>query len=135
MRFSDIPRNPDSRTLRQFAFIWIIFFGAIGGLQHYKGNAWGWPIIGLAVIAGIPGLFWPKLLKPIFVTWMILAFPIGWMVSHIILAFVFYGLFAPLGLVLKATGHDPLKRNKPRSDTFWEAKTQQKDMSRYLKQF
>jgi hypothetical protein len=135
MRFSDIPRNPDSRTLRQFAALWIVFFGAIGGMQLDKGNALGWPIWGLAACAGIPGLVWPWLLKPVFVTWMIVAFPIGWLISHLLLALMFYGLFAPLGLILKATGHDPLKRTKPATGSYWEAKAQQKDMSRYLKQF
>jgi hypothetical protein len=135
MKFSDIPRNPDCRTLRQFAALWILFFGILGGWQIYRSNDWGWLLIGLSLIAGIPGLFWPKLLKPIFVTWMILAFPIGWMISHVILASVFYGLFVPLGLALRATGHDPLKCKKSQLDTYWEPKTQQDDVSRYLKQF
>lgn len=135
MRFSDLPRNPDVRTLRQFAGLWILFFGAIGALQLYKGNPWGWLIIGLAVGGGVSGLIRPMVLKPIFVTWMIVAFPIGWLVSHVILACVFYGLFAPLGFMLKLTGHDPLRQRKPLSATYWEAKAQQKDMRRYLKQF
>lgn len=135
MRFQDIPRNPDTRMLRQFAALWVLFFGAIGCIQLYKGGTWGWPVIALALGAGIPGLIWPKLLKPIFVTWMILAFPIGWVVSHVILGLVFYGVFTPLGLIMKAAGHDALKRNKTTTSTYWEKKTQQKDMARYLKQF
>jgi len=135
MRFQDIPRNPDSKMLRQFAGIWIVFFGAIGCLQLYKGGAWGWPIIALALGAGGAGLIWPKLLKPVFVTWMILAFPIGWVVSHVILGLVFYGVFTPLGLFLRATGHDALKSKKTTTSTYWQKKTQQKDMKRYLKQF
>lgn len=135
MRFSDIPRNPDSRTLRQFAFIWIIFFSAIGSLQLFKGNTWGWPIIGLAVIAGIPGLFWPNLLKPIFVTWMILAFPIGWVVSHLLLAAIFFLVFFPIGFVLRVTGHDPLRLKKPKAESYWTDKLPQADSGRYLKQY
>jgi hypothetical protein len=135
MRFSDIPRNPDSRTLRQFAFIWIIFFGAIGGLQLYKGGTWGWPIIALALGAGVPGLIWPKVLKPIFVTWMILAFPIGWLVSHVILGVVFYALFTPMGLALRLKGHNSLLLKKPDADSFWVRRHQQRDPARYLKQF
>ena len=35
MKFSDIPRNPDNRMLRQFAGLWILFFGAIALAQHF----------------------------------------------------------------------------------------------------
>ena len=135
MKFSDIPRNPDSKTLRQFAAIWVIFFGAIGCWHLNKGGEHGWYWIALAIAAGVPGLIWPKLLKPIFVTWMILAFPIGWVVSHIILASIFYLVFTPLGLILRATGHDALKRKKTTTNSYWEPRTQQKNMGRYLKQF
>ena len=135
MRFSDVPTNPDSRMLRQFAGLCIIFFGAIGGWQVYKGNNWGWLLVVLASVAGGLGLIWPKLLKPVFVTWMILAFPIGWMVSHIILAIVFFGCFMPLGMLLKLKGHDPLLLKKPATGSFWVKKTQQADVARYLKQF
>ncbi len=135
MKFSDLPMNPDDRMLRQFAGLWVLFFSAIGCWELYKGSTWGWLIVAIAICLGLPGLIWPKLLKPIFVTWMVLAFPIGWAVSHVILALVFYGVFTPLGLVLKASGHDPLAQKRPKSDSYWQEKKMQKEASRYLKQF
>lgn len=135
MQFKDIPTNPDTRMLRQFAGLWIVFFGAIGAWQLYKGSDWGWPLIVMAVVAGGIGLIWPKVLKPVFVTWMILAFPIGWLVSHVILALVFYCAFVPIGLLLRARGHDSLLLKKPDTNSFWIKKTQQTDPARYLKQF
>lgn len=135
MKFADLPTNPDDRMLRQFAALWILFFGAIGTWEILKENTWGWSILAMAVVAGVLGLVWPRLLKPIFVAWMVLAFPIGWLVSHVILAVVFYGAFTPLGLVLKATGHDPLQRKSGNQSTYWQTKTQQRDIRRYLKQF
>ena len=135
MKFADLPTNPDDRMLRQFAGLWVLFLGAIGAWEVYKGNTWGWPIFAVAVGVGVPGLAWPGLLKPIFVTWMVLAFPIGWLVSHVILALVFYGVFTPLGMLLKATGHDPLARKRGSKSSYWQTKTQQREMRRYLKQF
>ena len=35
---------------------------------------------------------------------MIVAFPIGWAVSHIMLAALFYGLFTPVALVFRTIG-------------------------------
>lgn len=121
--------------LRQFAGLWIVFFGAIGGWQWYKGSDWGPWIVGVALIGGGAGLIQPKVLKPIFVVWMILAFPIGWLVSHTMLLLMFVCVFTPLGLLLRMGGHDPLRLKKPKGDTFWSPKTQQQDPSRYLKQF
>ena len=135
MRLQDINTNPDSKTLRQFAGLCLIVFGAIGGWQWNKGADWGlWLLIGAGVVGGI-GLIWPKALKPIFVTWMILAFPIGWVVSHTILALIFFGCFFPLGLILRMRGHNSLKLTKTDTDTYWLPKTQQSDPTRYLKQF
>ena len=137
MNFSDIPRNPDSRMLRQFAGLWILFFGGLALSQHFRShNTTAALIVGvLAVGIGVPGLFFPRLLKPIFVGWMILAFPIGWLVSRINLMLLYFGIFAPVGFILRLVGHDPLRLKKPAVESYWEVKTQQTSLRRYLKQF
>ena len=45
---------------------------------------------------------------------MVLAFPIGWTVSQVILLLMFYGLFTPIGLVFRLIGRDPLHRARRR---------------------
>ena len=137
MNFSDIPRNPDSRMLRQFAGLWILFFGGLALSQYFRShNTTAALVVGaLAVGIGVPGLLFPRFLKPIFVGWMILAFPIGWLVSRIILMALFFGVFAPVGLLLRFLGHDPLRLKRPVVESYWEEKTQQTSLRRYLKQF
>ncbi len=46
----------------------------------------------------------------VYIGWMILAFPIGWTVSQVMLAVMFFGLFTPIGLVFRLIGRDPLHR-------------------------
>ena len=137
MNFSDIPRNPDNRLLRQFAGLWILFFGGIALSQYVRNNNTAAAIVVgvLTVSVGVPGLFFPRLLKPVFVGWMILAFPIGWLISRIILLLLYFGVFAPVGFVLRMLGHDPLRLKKPDAESYWEEKTQQTSLRRYLKQF
>ena len=137
MKFSDIPRNPDHRMLRQFAGLWILFFGAIALTQHFRSQNESVAIVigAFALVVGVPGLFFPRVLKPIFVGWMILAFPIGWLVSHVILFLIYWSVFVPIGFILRRMGHDPLRLRKPSSDSYWEQKTQQTSLRRYLKQF
>ena len=67
---------------------------------------------------------------------MVLAFPIGWTVSQVMLALMFFGLFMPFGLVFRLIGRDPLQRTR-RSDrkSYWEPKPIPTDLKRYFKQF
>ena len=137
MKFSDIPRNPDNRMLRQFAGLWILFFGAIALSQYFRSqNTTLAVVVGtLALVVGVPGLFFPRILKPIFVSWMILAFPIGWLVSHVIFFLIYWSVFVPVGFILRRMRHDPLRLRKPSVESYWEQKTQQTSLRRYLKQF
>lgn len=137
MNFSDIPRNPSDRLLRQFAGLWILFFGGIGLSQYFRSqNTPAAVVVGIiAVGLGLPGLLYPRFLKPVFVGWMILVFPVGWLISGVILLLLYFGLFAPVGFALRVSGHDPLRLQKPKADSYWEPKTQQTSLRRYLKQF
>lgn len=139
MKWSDIPRNPTDRMLRQFGGLCVLFFG---GLAIYgalvKGNVTGPAIFGLAALfAGVLALVRPRLLAGIFVGWMMLTFPIGFVVSKIILLAVFLLVFTPVALVFRLIGRDALllkKRSGPNT-TYWVAKSQPVDASRYLKQY
>lgn len=135
MKFSDIPRNPDTKMLRQFAGLWILFFGAFGCYAFYDNKSMAWIWLTIAAAIGLPGMIRPQLLKPIFITWVVLAFPIGWIVSHLVLLLIFCFIFTPMGFMLRTLGHDPLRLRKPKIDSYWETKPQQQDARRYLRQF
>ena len=88
MHWSDIQFDPPRKTLRQFAGLWLVFFG---GLALWQGpgarttGAGGDPCGSLALTVGPLGLIRPEWLRPIYVGWMVLAFPIGWTVSQVML--------------------------------------------------
>jgi hypothetical protein len=138
MRWSDIPSSPPPRTLRQFAALWLIAFG---GLAAWQGLARGRAGLaaGLAVAAvavGGAGLARPALVRPIFVGWMVLAFPIGWTASLLLLGLVYYGLFAPLGIAFRLVGRDALLlRPRPGAPTYWTPKAEPADVRRYFRQY
>ena len=67
---------------------------------------------------------------------MIVAFPIGWTVSRVLLALVYYGLFTPLGLAFRVAGRDRLRRRfRADRETYWTPKTQPTELRRYLRLF
>src|SRR5690349_1488987 len=106
MRWSDIPFSPTERTLRQFAGLWILFFAGLACWQAFvRSNLFFAAAAGaLAVSIGPVGLVRPRLIRPIFVGWMVVAFPIGWVMSRVLLGIVFYGIFTPLALFFRLCG-------------------------------
>src|SRR5262245_51553273 len=108
MHWSDIPLRPSTRTLRQFAALWLLFFGLLAVWQWLaKENVLlATTFALLAGVIGPLGLIWPQLLRWIYVGWMIAVFPIGWVVSRVVLAILFYGVFTPIGLAFRLTGRD-----------------------------
>jgi hypothetical protein len=134
----DVNWNPGTKELRQFAAMWLVFFSAIAAYVYFRTDS-GWlsPYIGgAAVVIGSVGLAVPKLMKPIYVGWMAAAFPIGWTVSHLLLGSIFYLLIAPIGLVVRATGHDPMNRKfDPKAKTYWIEHRTGADPSSYFRQF
>jgi len=130
--------SPSDRVLRQFAAIWIVFFGLMAMRREFHNHQHNLALV-LAIMAvtiGPLGLIWPRAIKPIFVGWMALAFPIGWLVSRVILGILFYGLFTPVALVFRLKGRDPLGlKPQPDATTYWHVKPQAADNSQYLRQF
>jgi Saxitoxin biosynthesis operon protein SxtJ len=138
MRWSDIQFDPPRKMLRQFSGLWLLFFG---GLAFWEILGRGRPGLGtifavLAVTIGPLGLIRPEWVRFIYVGWMVLAFPIGWTISQIILAAMFFGLFAPISLVFRLLGRDTLRRaRRPELHSYWEPKPGSTDLRRYFKQF
>ncbi len=138
MQWSDIQFRPPRKTLRQFAGLWIAFFGGLAAWQYLmRGHATTATVLGvLALTVGPVGLVRPDWMRPIYASWMVLAFPIGWTVSQVVIAAMFYLLFTPIGLLFRLIGRDPLHRaRRPAAETYWEPKPQASDLRRYFQQF
>jgi hypothetical protein len=129
--------NPDQKQLRQFAGIWFPAFCALVGWSIVRKTGYwhevevGWAIAGIISIAG---LVFPPLIRPIFVGLILLTYPIGWGVSHVLLGVIFYGIVTPIGIILRITGHDPLQLKAPLGSSLWKSPTGKTDPASYLRQ-
>lgn len=134
----DINWKPGSKELRQFAGLCLVILGAIGAWGAYRHGFVGhakWFLIAAGAI-GIPGLAFPALVRPVYLAWMALAFPIGWTVSHLLLGFIFYAIITPIGLLVRTFGHDPMEREfEPEAASYWVEHRTGGDPSRYFRQF
>jgi hypothetical protein len=90
---------------------------------------------GLALLIGVPGLIHPPLVRWVYVATSVVSFPIGWVVSHVLLALIFYLLITPLGILRRVFGRDALQLRRPTGETYWMEKKPVTDPARYLKQF
>ncbi len=112
------------QSLQRFAWLVGSVLLLIGIYLYYK------KITSAAAIVSIPGLLLliasfiaPASLKRIYTIWMALAFLIGWLVSRILLTFIFYLLVAPIGLVAKVFGKHFLEiGQRPDQNSYWVKK-------------
>jgi hypothetical protein len=131
--------NPSDRELRQFAAIWFpLFCVMIAAVSYYAAESL--PIaagaLAIGVVVGIAGYADPAFIRPVFVAWMSAAFPIGWTVSHTLLAIIFYLLMTPIGWIMRVVGYDPLERRFDRAArSYWVPVEAAGSKSRYFRQF
>jgi hypothetical protein len=137
MHWSDLPLNPPPRTLRQFAALWILFFGGLAAYHYFAHHE---TIAAIAAIAAVTmgplGVIAPSTIRPIFAAWLVITFPIGWTVSRVMLLAMFFGLITPIALIFRVRGRDVLnlKRNRA-ADTYWVPKPMPADASSYFRQY
>lgn len=133
-----IDRNPSRRTLNQFGFIWLGFLTLFGAVAWFKGHPTVATALWVAAVV-VPVIGWvvPAFMRLVFLGMSYAAFPIGWVVSHVVLALVYYLVFTPIGLVMRAVGYDPMQRAFNReASTYWIARpTGGRDVKRYFRQF
>ena len=78
----------------------------------------------------------PVAIKWIYIGAMVLSFPIGWVMSNVLLALIFYGLVTPIALVMRWRGRDVLGLKFPTdAPTYWVPHVPVTDPARYYRQF
>jgi Saxitoxin biosynthesis operon protein SxtJ len=135
MHWSDLDFDPPPRRLRQFAVIWLVFFSSIGALRALHGQRFAVPLLALGGLVGVAGLIRPQLARPFWIALTVLTFPIGWLVSRVLLGVIYFGVFTPVALVFRFIGRDALLRKRSDLESYWTDKKQPADPGRYLRQF
>jgi uncharacterized membrane protein len=138
MALVDINWNPSRKELRVFSLL-LIGFGAIVAVILYRRFESPTPsavVLLITCIIGLVGLVAPVLVRPLYVVWMGLAFPIGWTVSHVMMLAVFYLVLTPIGISMRLCGRDPMQRRMDRdAKTYWLPRSTRKDLKSYFRQF
>src|SRR5437764_658224 len=129
MQWSDI-RRPGTGTLRQFAAL-LVVGGAAAMIFREELRA---PALVVGLL-GAMGLALPRALGPLYVGWMAAVFPLGWLLSRLVLALLFYSLVTPIGVLLRLTRHDGLRRRRQGCSSYWVQRHEVADPAPYFRQF
>lgn len=115
-------------------------YAGAGAWLSWEGTRGQWfmcaVLVGLAFTGLLLCLFSKRAAGALYRTWMFAALPIGWTVSHLVLAVVYYFVLTPIGILRRTLGGDPMTRRlDATAASYWRAHTQQSDPGRYFRQF
>jgi len=101
----------DRKQLRSFGLLVGGIFAAIG-LAPAIGRGGSPRLWALVLGAGLvlPALFIPGSLRPVRRLWMVLGDALGWVNTRLVLGAIFFGLITPMGLIMRLSRKDPLRR-------------------------
>ena len=133
-----VKRKRSLRAEREFGLIvggvllllssWWIYRG-----KFHSATQFTLPVAGMLVLLGI---IFPRALVYPNKAWMALAEVLSFISTRIILAFVYFAILTPIGVVKRLFGWDPLNRRAARGDTYWRPYSErQRDRRHYEKMF
>ena len=143
----DIDLRPDDRRLRQFGFIALAAFGALAAMAWFERLVFAFglgearpfaaaALAGLGLLSALLSLLRPGANRPLYVGLTLMALPIGYLLSYLLMGALFYLLITPLGLLFRIIGRDPLHRRfEPEAGSYWISAAPRPPRERYFRQF
>lgn len=93
-----------------------------------------YPLLGLGVLLFAAGAIVPTRLAPVQRAWMGLAHAISRITTPIFMAVVYFIVIAPIGLLMRAVGHNPLRRTAV-DGSFWVVRSDSEQRTDIERQF
>ena len=91
---------------------------------------------GVGAVLVVLGAAVPDALRPAYRVWMGLAVVLGFFVSRILLAVLFFVAFTPMGLVMRLFGRDAMhRRPDPAAPSYWIARNGQPSSRERLEKY
>jgi hypothetical protein len=85
--------------------------------RHRPAAPWLLAIGGLLLLLGLAA---PRVLKPVYLAWMALAFTLGLILTTVLLTVLFFAMITPISLVARVLGKDFLSlRLDAEAPTYW----------------
>lgn len=142
----EINFDPDVKTLRQFGVIAFVGFGILAVLAYHRmflftGLADARVVVALALaIMGLAALSFsavaPKANRFLYVGLSLLAFPIGFVLSYVIMGALYFLVIGPIAIALRVFGRDPMhRRYEADAPSYWTPARATRDKESYFHQY
>jgi hypothetical protein len=131
-----INHRPSPRQLLVFALAWLVFVGLLGLVQWVQGRPAA-AITCWVAGAGVPmvGAAWPEGLRRLYIGLSYATYPIGLVVSSLVLVALYYAILTPIGLILRLCRYDPLHRRFDRkAASYWHRRPDRREPADYFRQ-
>ena len=130
--------NPDRSQLTILGWLWLplllVTMGVVA-LVRLDTLAALYVTCPLAVLSMLVGRLAPRCLRPVFVGLLLVTFPIGFVVSHLVMLVVFFLVLTPMALVMRLAGRDALGlRFDRQARSYWIPHPAPHPVSRYFRQ-
>lgn len=139
MAMLQLDMNPSEGKLRQFGQVAPFMMLLIACLLKWRFDL---PLVAMTGMVAIGTLILilsklsSKLVKPFYLALVFIGFPIGWVISHVIMLLFFFGIITPVALVFRLFGRDALHRSwDTKSESYWTEHPRSESVGRYFKQF
>lgn len=128
---------PKKDGLREFGLITGLLLCSVFGLMLPWLGGYGYPLWPWVVSTGLIlcAILWPQILYYFYRPWMRLAEFLGWMNSRLVLVTVFYLLFFPVSVVMRALGYDPMARRLDRNADSYRVTSRPRDKEHLQRPF
>lgn len=115
-------KNPSAKDIRQFVLLWALFASLGGALLLWRHRPQG--AHGLWIAAAFVGIFGFLILpfgRLVYRIWMGFAAGMNFIVTRLLLGFIFCFILTPIALVFKLMGRDALglKKSSFKQDSYW----------------
>ena len=125
MAHEDLSREQqvEGSSDRAFGLVFAGVFLVIAGWPLIDWETPRWWAVGVAAVLGVIAMVRPALLAAPNRLWIKLGVLLGNVVGPVAVGILFYGVFTPMGALMRLTGKDPLRLKLDRSaDSYWIAR-------------
>ncbi|HLX69100.1 MAG TPA: SxtJ family membrane protein [Verrucomicrobiae bacterium] len=131
-----LPLNPTNRTLRQFAAAWFVVFLIAAVRNFVRGHSGVGITLILIGLVGLAGIIKPLVVKHLFISATVVAYPLGWILKEVMLAIMFFVVLTPIALICRRAARDSLQRRRQTAkSSLWTPRGDPPPPENYLKQF
>ncbi|MBW3557768.1 MAG: hypothetical protein KY454_12625 [Actinobacteria bacterium] len=138
MALIDLKRDPTPKDLRVFGLLLPLFVAVFGWTVGHRSDSSTAASTVWAAGAGLVLVYLalPPVRRAVFMGWSYATYPIAWILSHVILGAVFFGIVTPIGILVRRLRQDPLERHwDPAARSYWTPRDAERDVRRYFRQF